>query len=342
MSQTTDPNATFLMVDGLPDDVVATIEARDRFFAATSPSDGNAPRFVVDDLRKWTPGQTLRVAFLGGDTQLHRDIEQATKQITAACNIKLDFGFNARTGKYRTWSTRNRRYQAQIRVSFDQQGFFSLVGRDSVTATIGSLLGPVGGRPNQRSLNLGGFHIQRPANWAGVVRHEFLHALAFHHEHQSPEGVCEQEFRWEDDPGYRPTTNAQGAFINDAQGRRPGIYTYLGGPPNNWSRAKVDFNLRRIQPTGVTTGPFDPKSVMLYRFPALFYKSNPSPCAPSGDGETLSEGDKKGLQTIYPANANAAGFVASGQRDALRQVLQVPDLPEELRSSLQMQLKSIG
>ena len=55
---------------------------------------------------------------------------------------------------------------------------------------------------DQRSLNLGGFAIQKPQNWMGVVRHEFLHALGFEHEHQSPVSVCETEFRWDDDSGY--------------------------------------------------------------------------------------------------------------------------------------------
>ena len=51
-------------------------------------------------------------------------------------------------------------------------------------------------------------------------------------------------------------------------------------------------------------GPFDPASVMLYRFAAFFYKSNPSACAPTGPGQELSEGDKRGLGLLYPPVAD--------------------------------------
>src|SRR6185369_4693554 len=254
-----------IMVDNLPESVVASMEVRDRWFTTSSVfSDGES--FLIDDLARWLPGQTLRVAFLEGDTALHRDIEDATKQITDICNIKLDFGFNLTTGKYRTWSTSDTAYSAEIRVSFDQGGYFSLVGTDSISSNIGMPGQPVGGRPNQRSLNLGGFHIQRPSSWRGTTRHEFLHALAFQHEHQSPSGGCDSEFRWEDDPGYQPTQNAQGVYIIDANGKRPGIYTYLAGAPNFWSIAKVDHNLRQVPATGMIVGTFDRESIMLYRF----------------------------------------------------------------------------
>jgi hypothetical protein len=89
------------------------------------------------------------------------------------------------------------------------------------------------------------------------MRHEFLHALAFHHEHQNMRGPCQESFRWDDDEGYEPTQGPNGAFIADPSGRRPGIYTYLAGFPNFWNRAKVDFNLRASEQPGLVPGPFD-------------------------------------------------------------------------------------
>jgi hypothetical protein len=47
-------------------------------------------------------------------------------------------------------------------------------------------------------------------------------------------------------------------------------------------------------------GPFDRASIMLYRFPDIFYKEVPSPCAPSGDGMALSDGDQRALVLLYP------------------------------------------
>ncbi|MCB5168838.1 hypothetical protein LG634_28960 [Streptomyces bambusae] len=283
-------------LESLPDDVVASIEVRDRWRRASA----GELEFLVTDIARWTPGSTVRVAFLDGTAQLHADIAGATAQITDACNLTLDFGHDEAAGTFRRWTTADTEYAAEIRVSFDMQGFFSLVGTDSTDPTIGAGGGPIGGNPGQRSLNLGRFTTNRPPTWEGTARHEFLHALGFHHSHQNMRGTCESEFRWDDDQDYSFTQDANGVFVPDSQGRRPGIYTYLSGAPNRWSRAKVDHNLRTEDDPDVVAGPFDTKSVMLYRFPAFFYKSNPSSCAPAGTGQSLSEGDKRGLRLLYP------------------------------------------
>lgn len=302
-----------VVLDALPADVTAALEVRDRFMNALSLGGGLAVEFVVSDLQRWLPGQAVRVAFLDGGAELHRKIMEATREITDCCNLRLDFGETAE-GTFRRWTEKDGDYAAEIRVSFDKDGYFSLVGTDSVDPTLGAPGGKVGGRPYQASLNLGGYAERLPPRWEGTVRHEFLHALGFHHAHQNMRGPCQASFRWEDDEGYEPTRNEAGAYMPDAQGRRPGIYTYLAGYPNFWDRAKVDHNLRTEEDPHVVAGPFDPFSVMLYRFPPDFYRSLPSPCAPRGEGVSLSEGDRRGLQLLYPPTAGAAEVVAAQQR----------------------------
>lgn len=287
-----------LILDNLPDSIQASLEVRKRFLESLPPDSGGL-EFMVADLQRWRPGETVTVAFLDGDKNLHREIAAATKVITDVCNLTLDFGVDDATGEHRTWSEEDDEYQADIRVSFDKSGYWSLVGTDSVNATIGFPFEDSGGRPYQRSLNLGGFTIGLPPGWRGTVRHEFLHALAFHHEHQNLRGPCSEAFRWEDDFGYLPTQDGDGRFVPDLQGRRPGIYTYLAGFPNFWSRARVDHNLRTQEDPDTVTGPFDSESVMLYRFEPLFYRTENSPCAPTGDGIELSEGDIRGLKLLY-------------------------------------------
>ena len=284
---------------GLPDDVSESIEARDEWLRTLS-SEPSGLEFLVSDVRAWMPGQTVRVAFLGGTSSLHREIVAATKEISEACNLVLDFGFDAAQSTYRGWSQADEDYAAEIRVGFDQKGYFSLVGTDSVNAGIGKPGAAVGGRPSQRSLNLGGFLNAKPHGWQGTVKHEFLHALAFQHSHQNMRGPCEAAFRWEDDPGYAPTRNADGSFLTDREGRRPGIYTYLSGWPNGWDRAKVDHNMRTQENPASVAGPFDRLSVMLYRFPEMFYQNPTTECAPIGDGSSLSDGDRRGLRLLYP------------------------------------------
>jgi hypothetical protein len=263
----------------------------------------------------------VRVAFLGGSPPLYRAIEEATRPIPETANVVLDF---KQGGSYRTWSTADTAYAAEIRVSFDAAGYFSLVGTDSINPHIGLPRQPVGGAPNQRTLNLGGFSVTRPAAWEGTTRHEFLHALGVHHEHQNMRGPCQAAFRWEDDLGYQVTRDQRGAYIADADGLRPGIYTYLSGYPNGWSRSKVDSNLRTPSNTGsLVSGPFDPSSIMLYRFPELFYRSQPSLCAPSGEGQQLSEGDKRGLRLLYPKGKQQVDAIGE-RREKLLQTIEGP------------------
>lgn len=291
-----------MQLESLPDAVIASLEVRDAWRKmAAAGTEGL--EFIVSDLSRWQPGSTVRVAFLDGDKELHADVADATRQITDACDLDLDFGVDPGTGEHRRWTEADVAYAAELRVSFDMGGFWSLVGTDSTDRLVGGPGSPIGGGPNQRSLNLGGFKVRRPDDWQGTVRHEFLHALSFHHAHQNLRGPCAEEFRWEDDPGYQPTTDARGVFVPDANGRSPGIYTYLAGPPNRWPRQKVDHNLRTVVTDDVVIGPFDAESVMLYVFEPFFYKTHPSACAPTGNGIDLSEGDKRGLQLLYPHSA---------------------------------------
>jgi hypothetical protein len=320
-----------VVLDDMPEDVEATVRIRNAWLDSLS-QDAGGLEFIVSDVRRWTPGQKVRVAFLGGDKLLHKDIADATKEIADACNIGLDFGRDPTTGMFRTWSTQDADYVAEIRVGLDQKGYFSLVGTDSVDPNIGPPLGLVGGRPRQCSLNLGGFEVSRPKNWCGVVRHEFLHALAFLHSHQNMRGPCEQAFRWDDDPGYVPTKSEHGGFIADAAGRRPGVYTYLAGFPNFWDKPKVDHNLRTTEDSAAVAGPFDRGSVMLYRFPPLFYKDPQTDCAPAGDGISLSEGDRRGLRLLYPGDSKEVAAIIETKQSIL-ETLEAPAELEGLESA---------
>lgn len=320
------------VLESMPDGLVAALEVRDAWRARVAAERGVGLEFLVSDLARWRPGSVVRVAFLDGDTTLHAKVADATKQITDACNIQLDFGFDDTTNQFRRWTTEDTEYAAEIRVSFDRGGFWSLVGTDSTDADISDPVNGIGGGPGQRSLNLGGFVTALPNRWQGTVRHEFLHALAFHHEHQNMRGPCEDAFRWDDDSGYVPTRDERGAFIPDSAGRRPGIYTYLAGPPNSWSRAKVDHNLRTVESPDVVAGPFDADSVMLYRFQSFFYKTDPSPCAPTSDGIDLSEGDKRGLQLLYPESAGAQSDLASRAGATVDQLVTLEASPLRART----------
>jgi hypothetical protein len=254
---------------------------------------GNREEYVIRRSRIWPCGSTVTVAFKGGSQTLRGRIADATKDWTDKGNVKLDFG-SAANG-YRSWRTIDGSYAADIRISFDhpEGGYWSLVGKDSVDPQIV--------RPGEASMNFGGFHVRLPIDWRATVLHEFGHALAFEHEHQFPDGGC--DFRWEDDPGYVPTTTPDGVFTPDVQGRRPGLYTYLGGEPNNWPRAIVDHNLQKLPNTRAyrRSAALDKDSIMKYFFEDFFFvQGTGSRCYSPRDNAVLSALDAQGVKWAYP------------------------------------------
>jgi hypothetical protein len=332
-----------VLMERLPEHVLATMEVNERTILRR-PIDFAGEQYFVTLDKGWRPGSVLRVAFIGGTSELHRMIEESTKEISDACNIAFDFGLDQATGRYRTWSLTDTDYSADIRISFDKSGYFSLVGTDAVNFIIGSPAEAVGGRPHQCSMNFGGMNIARPHGWKRIVRHEFCHALGFRHEHQLPGGGCEASLRWEDDEGYVPQDNktADGRYVVDASGRRPGVYTYFAGAPNNWSKEVVDHNMREHSPgqNTASSNTVDRESIMLYRFPSLLYRSESSECKPTGEGESLSSGDKDGLLKLYPYQDAEFTVRQEARSKNFQMILDSPQLDLSHRRFFEKQLES--
>lgn len=251
--------------------------------------------FIPDRDKLWKSGRTIRVAFRGGDESLHKQIEVTAKEWSRHANIT--FQFRDKDDKFLKWSPGNFRFEADIRISFDypkQPGYWSLVGADSVNPEVVA--------PDEPSMNFQSFDRQLPSHWRSTVLHEFGHALGLEHEHQSPASKCVEEVRWDDDPGYVPTTQPQsGTYIEDGQNRFPGVRRYLSGPPNNWTDEQIDGALREITPSSnAKIGTFDPDSIMIYHFPEWMYKSRAkSPCYVP-ERENLSTQDQTEIAETYP------------------------------------------
>lgn len=305
------------------------------------PGLGVNPLYVLDlEHVRWKPNEKLRVAFLGGDTSLHEDIESAAQEWSAQGNIELDF-VCPRTSEYRTWTRQDLDYQAEIRISFhdDREGwryFWSYVGRQSTDRGLAC--------PNQASMNLQGFDEvdQKPDDWKAVVLHEFGHALGFHHEHQSPESGCDNEFRWEDDAGYQSTTDPDGYYIEDSCGRKPGVYTVMSGYPNFWTKPMVDESMRQFSDPGAYLyGAFDKGSIMMYEFEGwMFHRGKCSRCFWKRSQE-LSQGDKDGMKAAYPYDDDKVANLLQDRAARLKALSAVETLSDKIRDQVNKHIDTL-
>jgi hypothetical protein len=120
--------------------------------------------------------------------------------------------------------------------------------------------------PDEPTMNLGFLD-------GGTAAHEFGHALGLAHEHQNPDGGI----RWNE----------------------PVVIKDLMGPPNSWSPETIRHNvLMKYTADQVKGTTFDPKSIMLYFFPARWTLDGVGTEA----NEVLSEVDKSyiGSADAYP------------------------------------------
>jgi hypothetical protein len=323
--------------EGYPPAIVERLKQRDQKILDDlgDKRDSGAARSGLIILRtdEWAPGGTITVAFNGGNPHLHSLIEKLVSEWPEYANIHFDFGRDS-SGHYRTWSTSDLDYKADVRVAFKAPGFWSAIGKDAVNPDLY--------QPGVQTLNFQDFDVSLPYEWEGVVRHEFGHVLGLEHEHQSPVVAC--DFRWEDDKGYVRTTDQFGQFIVDKQGRHPGIYTSMEGPPNNWSKEQIDFNLRQLTVLSDTpvsdynVGPFDKLSIMKYYYDDwMFVSGKNSACYSQNINFDLSAEDKKLIAAYYPKNTAAAAVQLEQKRKAIETVLS--KVPESSLLAKQLQLK---
>lgn len=151
---------------------------------------------------------------------------------------------------------------AEIRISFKPTGSWSYMGTDAL-----------GIDKNKATMNYGWLKpSSSQAEYDRVVLHEFGHALGCIHEHNSPV----HPIPWDEEA----------------------VFKYYMGPPNNWDREKVKFNvLKRYSRSMTQFTEFDPKSIMLYPVPEALTLGD---FAIPWRNATLSAMDKAFIAGQYP------------------------------------------
>ena len=121
---------------------------------------------AAGEFRKfWRPGRRLRVAFLGGDSQVQQQVLATARQWSDFANIAFNFGDHD---------------NAHIRIALDENdGHWSAVGTDALVEEYFPKNGP--------TMNCALTTDSPASEYSRVVLHEFGHALGLIHEHQNPE-----------------------------------------------------------------------------------------------------------------------------------------------------------
>jgi hypothetical protein len=145
-------------VEGFPDRIAKRLENRNLALQnAQKKSPGKVSRSIINKSKLWDVGQTVTVAFKGGDDALRKQIANNVTAWTKYANLKFDFTDSS--GAFHTWDPADTDFKAQIRVSFDQSGYYSLVGNDSINKGVTA--------PGEESLNLEGFD-QLPSMFGSI------------------------------------------------------------------------------------------------------------------------------------------------------------------------------
>lgn len=163
--------------------------------------------------KKWENEKKIKVSFLDGSDFVKAKVIEYATIWTRFANLDFDFVED----------------EAEIRISFQEEGSWSYIGTDCLTIT----------DQNKPTMNFGWFDENTPDfEFSRTTLHEFGHAIGLIHEHQS----LDSNIPW--DP--------------------PAVYEYYLRT-NGWDKETVDNNIfDKYDNNTISNSSFDSKSIMLY------------------------------------------------------------------------------
>lgn len=274
--------------ESYPDRLAARIDAYEKTLAAVGFGPDATSKGVFLAPAIWPPNtEAINVCFMNGPAPVHQLIASIALEWTLGdAHVPLDFGDRDAP------RVCNADEFSHIRIRLaGAGGNYSLLGIMSYKLAAQkehSMHLKVYDAANKRPID--------PLMLRKVVLHEFGHALGLGHEHQSPFGKCSDEYDWDV------------------------IYAESAKPPMNWSRQKVDFNMRQLNRPGVYATDFDVESVMLYDFPKRFFKAGENSTCYTEPNWSISKVDRQLLQKLYPKDKSKRIALYQQTRQAMLDV----------------------
>jgi hypothetical protein len=208
----------------------------------------------------------INVCFLDGTPAERADVVTIAAEWTQiGANLPLDFGEKAAPRECQSGG------EAQhVRITLKPTGMvWSAVGRQSMHAKLFPPDGP--------SMSLGFASTTSSVKRKRSIRHEFGHAIGLQHEHQNPKLDC-----W--------------ARHYDQQK----LIAYVQ-QQFQWTEDDVKLQLRVMEEPGLIATEPDRLSLMLYGFPARFYRTGSQSDCFASDNDMISPSDKALVREIYPS-----------------------------------------
>jgi hypothetical protein len=252
---------------------------------------------VATPLWLWPAGKTIDGCFKTGTNTQRRLFVEAGRAWTQHANIAFDFG---KAPSYRTCPEVSPHPPIRVLIApGESSAKLGTTSFDVLEIEPTVRISPLASLDGQPHSDVG---------LRAVMIHELGHVLGLRHEHQHPESRCIDAFAWT-------------ALCSKVDRMRDGSQASIAG------FAALNLVPRVAQP-GMPVTPYDPQSIMHYKFSGSFIKSQASTCA--GQMATgLSDGDKRRAAALYPKSADAQAALIEAQAGVVaRAIAATPDLSQ--------------